>query len=250
MLDPRAPVFLSLCFSICLSNVCRAQNTVDSDSSYYQRQLELFDAAVGIGNTEIINGRKYNPPINVSGSHPFYNSSAGATGTLTFRGMPYFNLTLLYDIYSDELVVQQHRPTGLPDWIMLNKGSVESFKVHDHTFKKYHGATAQVLGIADGFYDVLYKGTAFTIIAKRKKATKVDLGRVVFESEDRYLLIQPGKSATPFRGMKSFYNMLNEKSQKAELRSLVKQRHLNVKKNDYDLTIVSERCDAIQAIQK
>ena len=63
-------------------------------------------------------------------------------------------------------------PTGIHALIKLYKPSVESFRIHDHTFRNYQGEKAQKLGMVSGFYDVLYENSVFTLIARRKKNTQ------------------------------------------------------------------------------
>ena len=102
-------IFLWIGLVLSFGSDCYSQNISHSDSLEYQSQLALFDDAIGIENTAIINGTKYTVPLQTSGTHPFYNSGIGANGNIIFVEQPYFNLTLLYDIYSDELIVQQRR---------------------------------------------------------------------------------------------------------------------------------------------
>lgn len=226
-------------------NVCYSQNNNNSDSLEYNSQLELFDEAIGIENTGIINGTKYTVPLQTSDSHPFYNSRVGAKGNITFVTQPYFNLTLLYDIYSDEIIVQQRRATGVEALIKLYKPNVESFKIHDHNFRNYRDHIAQKLGMASGFYDVLFENSIFTLIAKRKKNTEVSVGdRIQYENEDHYFFIGNGKF-TPFRGMKSFYQLLDDKALISELRSFVSKNNLKIKTSDSDLIRVARHCDTI-----
>lgn len=238
-------IFLQISLVISFSSVCSSQNISHSDSSEYQAQLELFDDAIGIENTGIINGTKYTVPLQISDTHPFYNSRVGAKGNITFVKQPYFNLTLLYDIYSDELIVQQRRATGVQALIKLYKANVESFRIHDHTFRNYQDPKAQKLGMVSGFYDVLYDSALFTLIAKRKKNTHVSTaGRIQYENEDHYFFIRNGKF-TPFRGMKSFYQVLGDKDLISELRSFVSKNNLKIKERDSDLVLVARHCDTI-----
>jgi len=237
-------IFLWIGLVVSFSSDCYSQNISHSDSLEYQLQLALFDDAIGIENTGIINGTKYTVPIQTSGTHPFYNAGIGATGNVVFVEQPYFNLTLLYDIYSDELIVQQRRATGVHALIKLYKPSVESFRIHDHTFKNYQGEKAQKLGMASGFYDVLHENSVFALIARRKKKTHVEMGMVQYENEDQYFLIHDGRF-TPFHGMKSFYHMLGNKDLISELRSFVSKNNLKIKKSDNDLIVAARQCDAI-----
>ncbi len=249
MFRRRWQIFFLIVFAVSLHSVCCSQ-TISNDSLEYQRQVELFDEVVGIENTPIINGPKHAVPFQTSDTHPFYNSPIGAKGTLSFGGQPYFNLTLLYDVFSDELVVQQLRSTGTQESIVLNKAKVQSFRIHDHSFRNFSETQAQSLGISGGFYDVLFESGEFKILARRKKNTKIDLGRVVFESEDRYLFIRNGKKATSFRGMKDLYNMFGDKAQRAELSAFVSKNNLKVRKSDSDLVTAAGYCDTILSKQK
>jgi hypothetical protein len=238
-------IFLWISLVASCYGVCYSQNINHGDSLDYQSQFELFDDVIGIENTEIINGPKYTVPFQVSGTHPFYNSSIATTGSLTFLGQLYFNLTLLYDVYTDELIVQQFRPSGIHDLIKLHKANVESFKIHGHTFRNYQDLKAQNLGITSGFYDVLYENAVFTLIVKRKKDTKVEMGLVQYENEDQYLFIRQGRKATPFRGMKNFYQVLGDKELSSELRSFMSKHYLKIKKSERDLIAIARYCDTI-----
>ena len=240
----RRQIFLWIGLVISFGRDCYSQNISHSDSLEYQLQLALFDDAIGIENTGIINGTKYTVPLQTSGTHPFYNAGTGAAGNVVFVEQPYFNLILLYDIYSDELIVQQRRANGVHALIKLYKASVESFRIHDHAFRNYQGEKAQNLGMASGFYDVLYENSVFTLIARRKKKTHVDMGLVQYENEDQYFFIQQGRF-TPFHGMKSFYQVLGNKDLISELRSFVSKNNLKIKKSDSDLIVAARHCDAI-----
>jgi hypothetical protein len=238
-------ILLQLGFAVCVSSLCFSQNAGRNDSLEYQSQLARFDEAIGIENTGIVNGTKYTVPFQISGSHPFYISASGAKGDMTFVEQPYFNLILLYDVYSDELITQQLRPNGVHALIKLYKPNVALFRIHDHTFRNYHGDKAKKLGIASGFYDVLYENSTFTLIAKRKKNTHVQTaGRIQYESEDQYFFIQKER-VTPFRGMKNFYQVLGDKDLISELRSFVSKNNLKTRKSDRDLIVVARQCDTI-----
>ena len=244
MLLSSRQTFLWIGVVVSFGSDCYSQNISHRDSLEYQMQLALFDDAIGIENTAIINGTKYSVPIQTSGTHPFYNAGIGAKGDVIFVEQPYFNLTLLYDIYSDELIVQQRRANGIYALIQLFKPSVESFKIHNHTFRNYQAEKAQKLGMVSGFYDVLYENSVFTLVAKRKKNTHVDMGTVQYENEDQYFFIQNGRF-TPFHGMKSFNQVLGNKDLISELRSFVSKNNLQIKKRDNDLIVTARYCDIL-----
>ena len=103
---------------------------------------------------------------------------------------------------------------------------------------------AQKLGMVSGFYDVLYENSVFTLVAKRKKNTHVDMGTVQYENEDQYFFIQNGRF-TPFHGMKSFNQVLGNKDLISELRSFVSKNNLQIKKRDNDLIVTARYCDIL-----
>jgi len=221
-----------------------------SDSLEYQLLFEFFDDVVGIENTDILNGPRHIVPFSSSGTHPFYNFSGGAKGNLVFAGQPYFNVTLSYDIYSDELVIQQLRATGIHELIVLKKVNVETFRPYGHNFKNYQGAKAQDVGLGNGFYDVLYESPAFTLLATRKKYTRVDMGRLQYENEDKYLLIRRGRKSTPIRGLKGFYKVLGDQDLRTELRNFVKTNSLNIMQSEPDLIETARYCATISGNKK
>jgi hypothetical protein len=243
-------VFLWINLGIGLNTVCYSQTISTSDSVEYRAQFEFFDDVVGIENTEIINGPKHILRFPGSGTHPFYNSAIGVQGSVAFAGQPYFNITLLYDIYLDELVVQALRKTGTRELLVVNKGKVESFRMYGHTFRNYEGTSAQDVGLVNGFYDVLYESAVFTLMAKRTKHTKVEMGAIQFESEDKYLFIRPGRKAAPFRGVNGFYQVLGDKESKADLKAFVKVNDLKIMKSDTDLIKAARYCDTILSRRK
>jgi hypothetical protein len=243
-------IFLCVTLLVTLDRVCYSQIISPGDSLESQLLFELFDNAVGIESTEIINGPKHILLFPGSGTHPFYNSSAGEKGSVTFSGQPYFNLTLLYDIYSDDLVVQTLRSTGTRELIVVDKGKVAAFRIYGHVFKNFKGTVADSLGVDDGFYDVLFQSKAFALIARRKKNTKVEMGVIQFESADKLLFIQPGRKAATFRGMNGFYQVLDDKDSKAELRAFVKRGNLRIMKSDADLVETARYCDMILSRRK
>lgn len=210
----------------------------------------MFDALIGIENTEVINGRKYTVPLQAPGSHPFFSSPIPSKGSLTFNGQRYFNLSLLYDVYSGEVVVQWLRATGTLDLLVLEKTGVEGFRIHDHTFINYRGPAAQAMGIAEGVYDVLFESASFTVMASRKKDTEVEMGRVSYQSEDKYFFVPRGGKAIPFRGMKNFSRMLDDKALTSDLRSFVKKNNLKIRERDSDLIAVAVYCDTLLAKRK
>jgi len=245
-----ALIFARISLGIGVCGVCYSQNIDGGDSLAYQLLLKSFDEEVGLENMPIVNGTKYTVPLQVSGSHPFYNSASGSIGNITFAQQLYFNLTLFYDVYSDEVILQQRRASGMHALIKLYKANVDSFRIFDHIFKNYQDTTAQKLGVVSGFYDVLYEHTAFSVIVKRKKTTYVEAnGLVQYKNEDQYFFIEKGRAA-PFRGMKNFNQVLVDKDLISELRAFVNKNDLEVKENDKDLIAVARKCDAILNKQK
>src|SRR6188768_2996576 len=65
-----------------------------------------FDQIVTIENSALINGLEYTIPFKGFQTHPFYQSADGERTTITYDGDVYRNVTLLYDAYSDEVILK------------------------------------------------------------------------------------------------------------------------------------------------
>jgi hypothetical protein len=99
--------------------------------------------------------------------------------------------------------------------------------------------------MASGFYEVLYENAVFTLLARRRKTTHVSTGdKIQYENEDQYFFIRNGRFA-PFRGMKSFYQVLGDKKLVSELKSFVSKNKLKIKKSDSDLILTARHFDTI-----
>ena len=126
-----------------------------------------YDDVSDFENSGVIAGN-YRPVSRVTkNSHQFYLTDNWAASTIQYRGQVYNNIFLLYDIYKD-LLYMRH-PTNYfyhGQAIELIQEEVKSFEFMGHHFEF---VDEPILIFRPGFYDIIYKGDQFSLIAKRKK---------------------------------------------------------------------------------
>jgi len=221
----------------------RSQNIALSDNA--DPRFSWFDQRIGIANLPLLNGPEYYIPFKGFSSHPFYGESAPAAGWVEYDGDLYAGVQLLYDIFSDELVLKYLRQDGLISMIQLDKARVSAFEVRGHHFE-HRNVTNASARLSPGFYDILFKGDRFEFAVKRVKETKLESVDVVnFDQADRFYLVQ-NDQWSPISGLGSFNRLLVSKERQQKLKSFVRSNHIKLrKKNDEDLRKIGSYCQTL-----
>lgn len=144
----------------------------------------LFDARIGIENTVLQLGlayENYNWPRTV---HPFYLSNNWMKGSVVYRGQLFKNVLLRYDIQSQILLLKNLVDVFDPKPIALLDGQVASFSLGDRNFHFFQPHEVEALG---GFYEILYDGSIYQLVAKREKREQLS-GGITFDEVDTYFL--------------------------------------------------------------
>lgn len=127
-------------------------------------------------NYDLINGREYVPYHKPYHSNPFFKSEINATGTVYSNGKTYSGLHIYYDIYKDEVVLNYLNPIGLVRLIIMNKNSIDSFRIvinnESTTFQPFFFPVDSK--IKSGFYEVSYNGKAKLLVRHKKDMTEKD----------------------------------------------------------------------------
>ncbi len=212
-------------FFFTLSSIAFYGQTYSNQKTYYK----WFDDVVGVGNTAIYNGIQYKRNYNtIKNNHEYFLSSDYMSGTVVYSNQPYFDVTLKYDIYNDELIAQ------LPSFnsyntILLIQQKVKSFSINDHNFVKLSTENGT------GFYEVLFEGLEVKIYKKYEKTLKKHLDKDfvydVFKGKETYLLYNNNK----YYRIKSKGSILKVlPKHKKSINSFYKNNK-DLKKNNYDL---------------
>ncbi|HUX95662.1 MAG TPA: hypothetical protein VMV47_08010 [Bacteroidales bacterium] len=174
------------------------QAVVDADNLYDSDPL-------------LFNGKQYSFFIPVStGGHQFFSEPQFVTGSVTIRGVTYTDLTLNYDIYNQQLVLQYINSLGAKNQIVLSEAWLESFRLKEIDFELISTQDSlkqifQVIGT--GQYYILYKwkkdlvmdgfigskNHTFTIPRKEMKLYSDNLITQYTNNKTFYSLFVPGK---------------------------------------------------------
>lgn len=126
-----------------------------------------FDSNIGIENTSIFQGIKYeekNQPLKKK--HSFFISNKFIKGNLLYNGEFFFDIKMKYDLFDQELVILFEKGNNNRIAIQLFKKNITEFSLHNTHFIK--------LKINDepNFYEEGYKSNLIGLYIKHRKTKR------------------------------------------------------------------------------
>jgi hypothetical protein len=184
-----------------------------------------FDNQIGFENCGLLNGHEYLFPFRGANTHPFFFAEAGSKGWANYNGQWYRDIFLLYDLYSNQLILRHQSTEGQTKLMCFDAQYLSQFSLFGHHFTK----------INDHFYDILFAGNDWSFLVERKKITQVVLGRVEFE-EQKFFYIQDKDALKEYKGKESLQAMSPDPG---GLRNYLKQSKIKLgRKKEDDLVAV------------
>lgn len=189
----------------------------------------LYNKAIG-RQSRLYSGFAYKMvAINSPGNAYFKDSTHVTNGNVTYGGILYRNIPLLYDIYKDLLVSRTEN--GLFLYSLINE-QVDNFDLLDHHFINLRTADTENV-VAAGYYDELYANNQIQLLVKRKKNFQEDFhgpreGKISFNAliSDKYYL-KKDNLYYKVGSSSSFINVLSDK--KSELKRYLKDNNIKYK---------------------
>jgi len=178
-----------------------------------------------LNGTEYIN---YSRPNSVG--HQFFQSTIAQLGSLTYDGLTFTAVPLLYDLKLDQVVMPD--PTHATSLKLLAE-KVQAFTIGGHQFVRLVSVdTTTKAAFPTGFYDLLLAGTGrgVSLLARRTKREVQEpvAGHLEFQYEEKtQLLVQQNGSLTEADNLKDFLTLLPE--HKAALQKFGRNNHLQFK---------------------
>lgn len=176
----------------------------------------------------IYNGKVYKPDLKLDGDgHTLFYDSRYTTGTVVYNGLTYRNISLLYDLVLDQLVLLNFDKVG---GIMVPPDYIDSFSLHEHTFINLKPEKTQATGISPGYYDLLYRGTKDLLVKRTKKITETTNQHKVVRTvsqQDKYYLLKDSVYI-PINNKNHLLKQLSETRRQNQL--FIKQQRLNFRK--------------------
>ncbi|WP_426669586.1 hypothetical protein ACPPVU_25640 [Mucilaginibacter sp. McL0603] len=211
-----------------------------NDSSYLQTSITQtvsnFYKSIG-QQSRLYDGHEYLPyDPHTKGNALFpYDAQGWEPGEVTYDGILYKNVPMMYDVYKDALVVLLYNKFTM---FSLLKGRVHDFSFSNHYFIRLDADSINndKSGIVSGYYDQLYGGK-IEILARRSKTiqsapnSSVLTLETFFTSTNDYYL-RKGNIYYKIGSKSSILNVLKDK--KSELQQYLKTNKIKYNANPDD----------------
>lgn len=230
-------------FALSLFSICIPGGYLQAQISYNQAKA-LSSAAEKIsyvyfhtlkGNAQLFNGSEYLMSNLKTEGHPFFGSNTLMSGSLEFGGVIYYDLPLLYDLVSDEIIIEDFTRTH---YIRLPKEKIARFTIPGHEFVRITQDSTTEFASDQGFYEVIYTGPVSVFLQTKKYMRyRTDAEKVNYRyiSRTTYFLLKDHE-LIKITNLSSLLSAFGNK--KADLKKFYRSRHLDFKK-DTQKTIVS-----------
>jgi hypothetical protein len=163
MRNIKLPLF---CFNVCfwyscLTGICQ----VGDNPVSINRQIDMSLPGTDKEDQILYNGRAWRNNYYRVKEDQFLFSNALLSGSVSMEGITFNNISLLYDIYTDEIITR----TSKGVFLQLNKEMVDSFSFDFENRKRYFTRTnIDTIRGFKGYLNVLYTGK-LSLYAKYKK---------------------------------------------------------------------------------
>ncbi len=178
-------------------------------------------------NSGIINGFEYREPRLRLGQHPYFGENDWTTGDVHYVGQWYRNANLIYNIASDDLIVE-HPVNGQE--IQLIKIKVADFTLYDRWF--HNVKPDELAGLPEpGFYEVAHDGPSRVLIRHHKLyEEKIEQSALVFyyNPKIRFYIMKNGAYVRVYR-KRDVLRLFSDK--KSELRAFIRSKNLKITKH-------------------
>lgn len=157
-----------------------------------------FDEQIGLENTDLFNGIEFTETYNIlDKNHRFFETNAFTNGSLRYDDQDYFDISLKYDLYRDQLLVRLASQNGGVNQILLLNEKIESFKIGNTAFERLTNFKVHN-NLSQDFYEVLEANDVIKLYKKNhkrlKKLIKNDAVYYKFiEEKPKYLILTDKK---------------------------------------------------------
>ena len=204
---------------------------------------EIYTHSMG-SELRLYNGVQYKEFIlhNYDIGHPYFLADDWTDScAVNYDGQEYENVSLLYDIVHDKVVVD-HAYSHFS--IQLINEKINSFSIAGHNFVYLAPDSAQGSTIHPGFYDLLYDGNVKVYARRRKDANSIieaPLVKMEFVDRSQFFIYKNGHYF-PVKNKSSILKVFSDR--KSALRKYINKNKLNFHTNrDFALAKSAEFYD-------
>ncbi|MGF7041022.1 hypothetical protein [Mucilaginibacter lappiensis] len=220
-----------------------AANDTSVQSIALARITDTYNTAIG-QQSRLYNGPEYdlyNP--NIKGNAYFSDINSFTQGAVTYDGIIYKDVPMMYDLYKDVVVVMLYNKFSR---FTLLKERVQSFDLLNHHFTYIRTDSLNVNSISTGFYDQLYNGN-LEVLVKRSKAIQSTSGTNTIENyftSGKSFYLKKGNSYYSIGGQGTLLSLLKDK--KKELQQYIKANKIKFNKTPEEAMVaIAARYDEL-----
>lgn len=207
---------------------------VSADNVSIPELNKWYDSVVGIENTALINGPEYVLISPSTYTHPFFEQRSAWQGAVVINSLNYEGLRLMYDIYSD-LLVLEHRYAGqAPIWTVLEKSRIEHFTLASRSFTR-HNVNGEEL-----YLELIASANGKMLFAQRRKVRVTKSNRFELEPSPLFHLKVDNRFHS-FYSLKKFYELYPEIQ--TPIKDYVRSNDVSLG-NDQDIIELFKYCEA------
>jgi len=212
---------------------CYAQQR--ADSGLYQlpvnNAIAHFKQALGV-QSGLYNGQEYIPYSKLRRYNVFFHDAlTWDKGTVTYDGMTYTDVPIMYDLYKNVLVAQLYNITT--SYTLITE-KITDFTLQNHHFVYKHSDLLNTNGLETGIYDQLYSGKT-EVLVKRKRMLIITSGAQNTFPEDDQVFIKKGDIYYPAGTEHTLLSIL--KNKRKELRKYINDNNIVFKDNQELATV-------------
>jgi hypothetical protein len=190
----------------------------------YNALLTWHDQKIGLQSLGIINGPVYEFQRSSRNTHKFLQSRFWTSGNITLNGQIYYNLQLMYDLNTDQIITK-HPDIRYP--VAISLVDVEGFEIYGRPFIRLDHPDLP----DPGFYEEAFHGHSLSVYIRRVKNGKPIGGTIKFVQKD-YVFISQGNSIFKLNGIRDLYQIFPEKE--TTIRKIKKENKLRPSRKRID----------------
>jgi hypothetical protein len=205
-------------------------STEDSTKAFASNQKAqiLYFKTLG-RQAELYSGIEYVPFLDlINEGQPYFGSDKFDTGQISYHGINYLNVPILYDLVQEALLIPVSE--GQPPVELYNE-LVDSFSVSGHHFIRLVKEDGVAGSPQTGFYEQLYQGRSWVLKKEEKSISKTlnETGAYrIIKDKVSYYIKKDGRFYE-VKGKGSVLNVLSDK--KKDLKKYISSHNIRLSDN-------------------
>lgn len=213
----------------------KPDSSFQADAMRYRK--DAYQTLLG-ADARLYNGSAYKETVvrDYDIGHPYFLSPEWRTGSITYEGLRYDNVHLMYDLVNGKILTHQFNTLTKIELILQK---TEDFTIEDHLFVYVSEKDSLGKLLRRGFYDQLETGTASLYVQRKKEVLEnLTSGKVVREYIDRnvYYIIKGG-TVSVIKTKADLFKALSAK--KTEIKAQLSKRKIRFRANKEEALILS-----------